>query len=124
MIMIANSDKNIEVGKYLTEIYHTDRRSSKIIRVDGDEFETEDGGIYIFKDGVIKYRTEQVVFINVKNDCSNLLEEQRKYLDNGGVFNPFAITVVEGITRLKKSTKTFKNAMITSTDNSYFDPHF
>lgn len=125
MIMIANSEP-IKEGNFLTFCSYTDRRSEKIISVEGDTFTTEKGYKYqVNKKGVIYSASKVIEFKDEFVGNKNNKELHDEYTALGGKYNHgWACTLIEGVTFLKNVRTVYKNATITATDQSYTDPSF
>ena len=124
MIMIANIEP-IKEGNFLTFCFYTDRRSEKIVKVEGNTFTTENGTYQVNKKGAIYSASKVIEFKNEFVGSKNNKELHDSYTALGGQYNHgWACTLIEGVTFLKNVKTVHKNATITATDQSYTDLSF
>lgn len=131
MIMLANAPKHIEAGMFLTTYYHTDRRSVKILEVNGNNILTENMMEYhINKKGEICSVSEFVEFVgvtNAKNEQTfDYQTAHKRYKECGGSYtNSHQLhDIIEGVTYLRKRTTRHTNMGVTINDETYTDPSF
>lgn len=126
MMLMNKENAEIKAGNFLTQYFYTDRRSVKIVKVKNGSFITADGLEVFVKNGQLMQFSSKIEFIKglVKNDFSNLKEVQQNYINAGGQFNPFLLTVIPGMTRQINRRLKMNDCKITENDQTYFDPSF
>ena len=80
MIIMNNTETNVPVvGAYLTLFYYTDRRSEKIIKVEGNKFTVENGCVYFASKRGIQYIDWQGKKTTAKN--ARITDSDITYID-------------------------------------------